>query len=92
VRIVEHSPTRYELASISILPKYQRRGIAQKAIALAESFYPEAEMWFLDFPIDRPMNKKCYENLCYQDTGERNQINKRLTLAVYRKILKKAES
>ncbi|MEX1307731.1 MAG: GNAT family N-acetyltransferase [Eubacteriales bacterium] len=85
VRIVQHNPTRFQLVSVSILPEYQNRGIAQKAIALAESLYPEAQTWSLDFPIDRPMNKKCYENLGYRDTGRRERINERLTLAFYEK-------
>lgn len=74
------------LAIVYIKPEYQNKKIAQTAISLAEGKYPAAKKWGLDFPIDQIKNKKCYERLGFKDSGKRNVINDKLTLAVYEKM------
>ena len=77
----------YTLNRIYILPQMQGKGIARKAIELCEKHYPDAKKWTLGFPIDQIANKKCYEYSGYYDTGLRDVLSDKLTLAVYEKAI-----
>ncbi len=75
----------YYLVRLFVHPDRQGRGIAGQALLLCERKYPEARRWTLDFPIDQPANRRCYEKAGYRDTGVRMVKNERLTLAMYEK-------
>ena len=77
----------YYLHRIYVLPQLQGKGIARKAIELCEKNYPDAKRWKVDFPIDQLANKKCYENSGYYDTGLRETLSDKLTLAFFEKAI-----
>lgn len=79
------SPGDYYLARVYIHPDFQRKGIAAEAIRQCELLFSDAVKFSLDFPIDQPANRMCYEKAGYKDTGKRIVINEKLTLAVYEK-------
>lgn len=79
-------PGECYLARIYILPQMQNKGIAARAILLCEAQFPNASRWTLDFPIDQPANRRCYEKAGYTDTGKtRKQSGGKITLALYEK-------
>ena len=75
----------YYLARLFVHPDHQGHGVAAEALRLCEQKYPEARRWTLDFPVDQPANRRCYEKAGYRDTGVRMEKNERLTLAMYEK-------
>lgn len=85
VRVFEKSPKLYRVGIIYILPEFQNKGVGQRALALVESFFPEAEAWELDCPADLPANRRCYEKAGYKLTGEEKTINNKLKLIFYKK-------
>jgi len=81
-------PGVYYLARIYVTPELQGKGIASKAIYLCEETVMNANTWTLDFPVDQPANRRCYEKAGYFDTGERReQSNGKITLAYMEKII-----
>lgn len=89
IAILNKENGEYYLARLFVHPHFQGKGIAYQAILQAESRFPQAIKWSLDFPIDRIANKKTYEKAGYLDTGKREFINERLTLAIYEKFVSK---
>jgi GNAT superfamily N-acetyltransferase len=83
VRVYEKSPKLYRIGIIYVLPEFQNKGIGQKALALAENLFPEAEAWELDCPADLTLIRKCYEKAGYSLTGKIEIINDKLTLVYY---------
>ncbi|MBU3810221.1 MAG: GNAT family N-acetyltransferase [Candidatus Niameybacter stercoravium] len=81
------SEGKYYLARLYIDPQYQGKGIAKQVILLCEREILDAKRYTLDFPIDQIANRKCYESAGYIDTGMREVINSKLTLAIYEKIV-----
>ena len=77
----------YRIGTIYIDPEYQNRKIAQSALALVFDMYPKVKTWELDVPADQPANIRCYTKMGFVDTGRREIINERLTLAYYKKEL-----
>lgn len=67
-----------------ILPEFQGKGIAQKAIRLCEEIHGN-ENWELDTILQEPKNCHLYEKMGYQKTGGTKVINERLTLVFYEK-------
>lgn len=79
-------PGVYYLARIYVLPEMQGKGIASTAILLCEKTVANANAWTLDFPVDQPANRRCYEKAGYTDTGERRvQSNGAIVLAYMEK-------
>ncbi|WP_045575518.1 GNAT family N-acetyltransferase [Desulfosporosinus sp. I2] len=85
VWVHELTPKLYRIGIIYISPEFQCKGVGQKALAIVESLFPEAESWELDCPSDMAINRKCYEKVGYRFTGETRIINDKLTLVSYRK-------
>lgn len=83
--VYEKEPKLYRIGIMYISPEYQCKGVGQKALAIAESLFPEAEAWELDCPTDMSINRNCYEKVGYRLTGEAKIINDELTLMFYRK-------
>lgn len=87
IAVIKKPDDEYYLARLYILPELRRQGIASKAIKLCEACFDGAKKWMLDFPADQIANKKCYEKAGYIDTGIREIMNEKLTLAVYEKVI-----
>ncbi len=73
------------ISPIFILPEFQGKGIAQKAIRLCEEIHG-SENWELDTILQEPKNCHLYEKMGYRQTGRTEVINERLTLVFYAKI------
>lgn len=72
------------ISPLFILPEFQGRGIAQKAIRLCEEIHGSAE-WELETILQEPKNCHLYEKMGYRQTGKTKVINERLTLVFYEK-------
>ena len=59
--------------------------IARTAIKLCEENFTDATKYFVDFPEDLEMNRRCYESAGYVDTGKRLKVEENLTLACFTK-------
>ena len=81
------SEGEYYLARLYIHPHYQSKGIAKQVILKKKKKILDAKRYTLDFPIDQIANRKCYESAGYIDTGMREIINSKLTLAIYEKVV-----
>ena len=75
----------YYLQRIYIKPERQRNGLARTAILLCEKEFPEANIFYVDFPEDLVKNRKCYESVGFKETGMRKEIEPGLVLACYKK-------
>jgi GNAT superfamily N-acetyltransferase len=86
-RLLEN-PGDYCLVRIFVLPEFQNKGIASTAIKLCEAEVKNARRWTLDFPVEQPANRHCYEKAGYTDTGRRQeQSGGVIILAIYEKKL-----
>lgn len=72
------------ISPIFILPEYQNKGIAQKAISLCEEIYGKSN-WQLETILQEKANCHVYEKLGYKPTGKTEQINDKMTLIYYEK-------
>ena len=70
-----------------ILPKYQGKGIAQKAITQIEKTFPQAVSWELATIAEEKRNCYLYEKMGFMKTGEIKRINYGMTLVYYKKVL-----
>lgn len=71
-----------KLGPLWVLPEHQGKGVAQQAIRLAEALHGENK-WRLDTILQEKGNCHLYEKLGYRQTGERHQVNERMTLVDY---------
>jgi len=81
----EIGPKQYRIGIMYISAEFQRKGVGQKALVIAENLFPEAKSWELDCPADLSLNRHCYEKVGYKLTGKTKMINDQLTLVFYRK-------
>ncbi|MBA2176092.1 GNAT family N-acetyltransferase [Halobacillus locisalis] len=72
------------ISPMFILPSYQGRGVAQKAITLVEERYPQATTWELATIIEE-RNCYLYEKMGYDKTGVSKKLNDHATLIFYKK-------
>ncbi len=86
VRVVDRKETgkNKRISPIFILPEFQGKGIAQKAIRLCEEMHGSGN-WELDTILQEPKNCHLYEKMGYRQTGRTQVINERLTLTFYEK-------
>lgn len=86
IRIVDKKAVgkNKRISPIFILPEFQGKGIAQKAIRLCEEMHGNGN-WELDTILQEPKNCHLYEKMGYRQTGETKVINERLTLIFYEK-------
>ena len=73
------------ISPIGIMPEYQGRGFAQKAMTLAEALYPGAKRWTLDTIAQEPGLCHLYEKMGYRRTGQTEHIKDGMDLVFYRK-------
>jgi ribosomal protein S18 acetylase RimI-like enzyme len=79
--------SEYYLQRIFIKPDCQNKGIAQTAILLCEKEFPDAKLFWVDFPEDMEKNRRCYEKAGFRDTGKRKEVENRLVLACFEKAI-----
>lgn len=72
------------ISPIFIMPEFQGRGIAQKALRLCEEAHGSGN-WELDTILQEPKNCHLYEKMGYRRTGKTEVVNDRLTLVFYEK-------
>ena len=86
IRIVDRKQNgkNKRISPIFILPEFQGKGIAQKAIRLCEEMHGD-DNWELDTILQEPKNCHLYEKMGYRQTGRTEVINERLTLVFYEK-------
>ena len=75
----------YYLQRIYIKPERQGNGIARTAILLCEKEFPNANIFYVDFPEDLVKNRKCYESVGFKETGMRKEVEPGLVLACLEK-------
>ncbi|MBQ3602498.1 MAG: GNAT family N-acetyltransferase [Clostridia bacterium] len=78
---------KYYLTRVYILPEYQNKGIATKAILQSERFLEKPKKLYVDFPEDLEKNRKCYTKCGYKDTGKRLETEPGLILACFEKVI-----
>ncbi len=86
IRIIDkkENEKNKRISPLFILPEFQGKGIAQKAIRLCEKIHG-SENWELDTILQEPKNCHLYEKMGYRQTGKTKVINERLTLTFYEK-------
>ncbi len=77
---------QFWISPMFILPSYQGKGIAQKAIILIEEMFPEATSWELATILEEAQNCYLYEKMGYSQTGVSKKLNHNTTLIFYKKI------
>lgn len=70
------------ISPIFVMPYYQNRGIAQKAILEVEKIHG-ASHWELDTILQEEGNCHLYEKMGYYQTGQTKAINNKMTLVRY---------
>ena len=87
VRIVDEkeSGKNKRISPIFILPKFQGKGIAQKAIRLCEELHC-SKSWELSTILQERKNCYLYEKMGYRQTGKTEVVNEKLTLIFYEKM------
>lgn len=86
IRIVDKKETgkNKRISPIFVLPEFQGKGIAQKAIRLCEKKHGN-NYWELSTIMQEPKNCYLYEKMGYRQTGKTEVINEKLTLVFYEK-------
>lgn len=88
VRVIEEKDNEYKLAALAVLPEYQNKGIAQKAIKTIENIKSNAKKWTLYTILQEEGNCYLYEKLGYIRGLEEIKINEKMTLVNYIKDIK----
>lgn len=83
---VREGVPRFFLSNVFVLPEFQNRGIAQRAIHLVEKEFPPGD-WLLYTIEQEPGNCHLYEKLGYEKNGTRMEVNERMTLIGYEKTI-----
>lgn len=86
IRIIDNKDgvTAKRISPLFVLPEYQNKGIAQKAIIEAEKIHGSTN-WELETILQEKGNCYLYEKMGYHTTGKTEKINDRLTLVFYTK-------
>lgn len=77
---------QFWISPMFILPTYQGKGIAQKAISFIEKMFPQANTWELATILEEERNCYLYEKMGYQKTGVSKKLNEHATLVFYKKF------
>jgi len=85
VSVYQKTPGLMRLHIINIRDAYQNKGIAQEVMTRLELMYPEAEAWELGTILSEERNCYLYEKMGYEQHGDLQVINDKMTLVSYRK-------
>ena len=86
IRVVDFKDgqRRKRISPLFVMPAHRNRGVAQRAMALAEAIHGPRR-WMLDTVLQEPGNCHLYEKMGYHPTGQTEVINERMTLVFYEK-------
>ena len=88
VRIIADRPNKTcRVSALCVVPQFQGTGIARKALLDIEKMYPDITTWELDTILQEKGNCRLYEKIGYQKTGKIQQVNEKMTLVFYKKII-----
>lgn len=87
VRVDRRGEGVYSLSDLCILPAHQNQGFAQQAVRQLEARYPDAHVWSLMTIKQETRDCHLYEKLGYVCLGETQQVNERMTLVLYFKLM-----
>jgi GNAT superfamily N-acetyltransferase len=73
------------ISPMFILPEYQGKGMAQKAIISVEKMFIKATSWELATILEEERNCYLYEKMGYIKTGVNKKLYKNTTLIFYKK-------
>ncbi len=73
------------ISPIFVIPAFQNRGIAQKAIQKSFALYPQGAIWKLDTIKQEAGNCHLYEKCGFVRVGEEHIVNEYMTLVEYEK-------
>lgn len=76
-----------KIKQLFVLPEFQGRGFAQRAITAVEALYPLAERWELDTILQEDRLRHLYEKLGYRKTGRIENIKEGMDLVFYAKLI-----
>ena len=85
VRIVKLSEEIHRISPIFILPEFQNKGYAQKALEKIESFYSDVKEWQLDTIKQEAKLCHLYEKCGYVKTGKEEDIKDGMTVVYLHK-------
>lgn len=86
IRVVTIDETTMRISPMMILPEYQNKGFAQKALNEIEKMYSHIECWQLDTIKQEPKLCYLYEKLGYVKTGKEEDIKQGMTIVFYQKV------
>lgn len=89
INIVEKEKHCYWISPLFILQEFQGKGVAQKAMTLAEELAPNAKSWNLSTILEEEGNCYLYRKLGYQQIGETKKLNEKTTLVYFKKTAQK---
>ncbi|MFE4710025.1 GNAT family N-acetyltransferase [Paenibacillus sp. NPDC056722] len=78
--------SRMWVGPLFILPEYQGKGIAQRALNLIMEMFPQAATWELATIAQEERNCWLYEKMGFAKTGEHKVLNDKAMLVFYRRI------
>ena len=88
IRIIYNDEVRRaRISPMFIVPEHQGKGYGQDTIALVEEVV-DAECWELDTILQEEGNCYFYEKIGYRRTGVTREINDRMTIVFYKKLLR----
>ena len=86
IRLVSIDETTMRISPVMILPQYQNKGYAQKAMLKIEELYSDIKCWQLD--TIKQEDKLCYfyEKVGYRKTGKEEEIKQGMDIVYYQKL------
>ena len=84
--IYRKEETQFWISPMFILPEYQGKGIAQKALSLVEEMFSEAITWELKTILEERRNCHLYEKMGYVLIEGKSHLNENTTLVHYKKF------
>jgi len=74
-----------KVSALAVIPEYQGRGIAQRALLQIERLHGDIDIWRLDTILQEKGNCHLYEKLGYVKTGKIKEIKAGMSLVFYEK-------
>ena len=87
IRLVIIDETTLRISPMMILPQYQNKGYAQKAMLKIEELYSDIKCWQLDTIKEEEKLCYLYEKLGYRKTGREEVIKQGMTIVFYEKVM-----
>ena len=85
VRIVSVDNNTKRISPICILPEYQNKGYAGRAMTNLERMFPQTHIWLLDTIKQERELCDFYEKLGYIRTGREEKLHSNMTIAFFKR-------